>query len=115
MGCATSRPGKTPAPPKSPNPPPLMGSPFDGPSDGTRNKNSRMAKLRIKTSRDGFAPVPLKPIALREDIFTGDNLADGHRGSSPAKENCRAGQRYYRHLGNRNPGVEPKSLLGESK
>ncbi|KAK0940432.1 hypothetical protein LTR29_008020 [Friedmanniomyces endolithicus] len=63
MGCATSRPGKTPAPAKSPNPPPLMGSPFDGPSDITRNKNSRMAKLRIKTSRDGFTPVPLKPIA----------------------------------------------------
>ncbi|KAK0847140.1 hypothetical protein LTR03_006486 [Friedmanniomyces endolithicus] len=95
MGCATFRPGKAPAPPKSPNPPPLMGSPFDGPSDGTRNKNSRMAKLRIKTSRDGFTPVPLKPI--------------------PAKENRWAGQRHYRHLGNRNPGVEPKSLLGESK
>ncbi len=62
MGCATFRPGKAPAPPKSPNPPPLMGSPFDGPSDGTRNKNSRMAKLRIKTSRDGFTPVPLKPM-----------------------------------------------------
>ncbi|KAK0927125.1 hypothetical protein LTR57_003732 [Friedmanniomyces endolithicus] len=95
MGCATSRPGKAPAPPKSPNPPPLMGSPFDGPSDGTRNKNSRMAKLRIKTSRDGFTRVPLKPI--------------------PAKETRWAGQRHYRHLGNRNPGVEPKSLLGESK
>ncbi|KAK1087099.1 hypothetical protein LTR33_001224 [Friedmanniomyces endolithicus] len=96
MGCATSRPGKTSAPPKSPNPPPLMGSPFDGPSDDTRNKNSRMAKLGIKTSGDGFTPVPLKPI-------------------SPARENRWAGQRHYRHLGNRNLGVDPKSSPGESK
>ncbi|KAK0883087.1 hypothetical protein LTR87_003080 [Friedmanniomyces endolithicus] len=110
MGCATSRPGKAPAPPKSPNPPPLMGSPFDGPSDGTRNKNSRMAKLRIKTSRDGFTPVPLKPIASMRC-----KIADICNESSPAKENRWAGQRHYRHLGNRNPGVEPKSLLGESK
>ncbi|KAK1823411.1 hypothetical protein LTR12_002260 [Friedmanniomyces endolithicus] len=95
MGCATSRPGKQPAPAKSLNPPPLMGSPFDGPSDGTRNKHSRMAKLRIKMSGDGFTAVPLKPI--------------------PAKENRWAGQRHYRHLGNRNPGVDPKSSPGEGK